>query len=56
MAKAKKKKTSKKKIVKKNSTKPKYVCRVCGTELIVTCCGVGFRKLICCGKAMEKKK
>ena len=56
MAKSKKKKVGKKKTVKKTSTKPKYVCRVCGTELIVTCCGVGFKKLICCGKAMKKKK
>jgi hypothetical protein len=48
--------TTRKTSAKKSSTKkPKYLCYDCGTEVVVDCCGVGFRRLICCGEPMKKK-
>ncbi|MBR9706330.1 hypothetical protein GOV14_04795 [Candidatus Pacearchaeota archaeon] len=54
MANKVKKKTTKKS-TKKVRKKPKYVCYDCGTEVFMDCCGVGFTKLICCGKKMDRK-
>lgn len=41
---------------KASRKKSRYACYDCGTEVVMDCCGVGFRKLICCGKVMKKKK
>jgi hypothetical protein len=46
-----------KKAVRKRKTakKSKYVCYHCGTQVVMDSCGLGFRHLVCCGKAMRKK-
>ncbi len=49
------KKENKKAAGKHLKEKAKYACYDCGTEVIMDCCGVGFRELICCGKVMKKK-
>ena len=51
-----KKKTTKKSVKRTKNKKPKYICYDCGTEVIMDCCGVGFRHLICCDKPMKKNK
>jgi len=34
----------------------KYVCGVCGLEMVCTeGCGCGVSELVCCGREMEKK-
>ncbi len=52
MAKKAKKRTTK----KTSKKKARYACCDCGTEVIMDCCGIGFRKLICCGKVMKRKR
>ena len=47
MAKAKK--------AKQKKFKSKYACTDCGTEVVMDCCGVGFRRLVCCDKVMVRK-
>lgn len=54
--KAKKAKKTKVRVVVQKPKGPVYACRSCGTELIVTNCGTGFSKLVCCEQEMEKKE
>jgi hypothetical protein len=56
------KKTGKTKVTRKASEKskpaakgPKYLCVLCGTEIIITSEGAAFVELVCCGKSMIKK-
>lgn len=49
-------KKSKKKAKKVSKKKAQYACYDCGTEVVMDCCGVGFRRLICCGREMKKKR
>jgi hypothetical protein len=39
---------------KVGARKPRYSCYDCGSEVVMDCCGVGFRSLVCCGKEMKK--
>ena len=48
-------KKSKKKAKKATKKKAKYVCYECGSIVTMDCCGIGFTRLVCCGKAMKKK-
>ncbi len=41
--------------IRKKTTKSKYVCYDCGSIVTMDCCGVGFTRLVCCGKSMKKK-
>lgn len=49
------KKGNKKAAGKGSKGKARYACYDCGTEVVMDCCGVGFRELICCGKVMKNK-